>query len=86
MCVCPAELKELECADYIQALHREAERALYEHVSMASGDAAGRWGRLRALLHMLRCVEPEAVAGLFFRAVTGSSHAEEHVLTVFEQQ
>lgn len=88
MCVslCPSELKELECKDYIQELHREAHRALYEHVRVVYGDKVGRLGKLLALLDTLRSVDPEAVAGLFFRPVTGSSKVEEHVIAMFDQQ
>lgn len=73
-------MTELECREYIQALHTEAERALYEHVR------AGRFGRLRALLSTLRSMDPEAVAGLFFRPVTGSSSIDEHVLAMFYER
>lgn len=81
--MCLSELKELECGDYIQELHREALRALYEHVR---GDKVGRLGRLLALLHSLQFVDPQAVAGLFFRPVTGSNDVEERVINMFDQQ
>lgn len=76
-------MTDLQCRDYIQALNREAERALYEHVRAAYRGRAGRFGRLRALLSALRSVDPEAVAGLFFRPVTGNSSIDEHVLAMF---
>nr|QNH86182.1 Dax2(Nr0b1b) [Scatophagus argus] len=74
------DVTELECREYVQALHREAERALYEHVRTA------RFGRLRAVLHALRSMDPEAVAGLFFRPVTGSCSIDEHVLAMFHER
>nr|CBH51396.1 DAX-2 nuclear receptor subfamily 0, group B, member 1b [Dicentrarchus labrax] len=74
---------ELECREYVQALQREAERALYEHVRTVHRGKAGRFGRLRAVLSALRSIEPDAVAGLFFRPVTGSNSIEEHVLAMF---
>lgn len=84
--MCLSELKELECRDYIQELHREALRALYEHVRGVYGDKVGRLGRLLALLHLLCSVDPQAVAGLFFRPVTGSSDVVEHMIATFDQQ
>lgn len=84
--VCLSELKELECGDYIQKLHRETHRALYEHVRLVCGDQVGRLGSLLALLDTLRSVDPDAVAELFFRPVTGSSNVEERVIAMFGQQ
>ncbi|XP_008300586.1 nuclear receptor subfamily 0 group B member 1-like [Stegastes partitus] len=74
---------ELECRDYIQALQREAERALYEHVRTVYRGNAGRFGKLRVVLNTLRSMDREAVAGLFFRPVTGRSSIDEHVLAMF---
>ncbi|KAM9836024.1 nuclear receptor subfamily 0 group B member 1-like [Aulostomus maculatus] len=79
---------QLECRDYIEALQREAERALFEHVKTEHRGSAGRSGRLRALLSALRRMDPEAVAGLFFRPVMGARGAavEEHVLALFYER
>ncbi len=84
--VCPAEATELQCREYIKALRREAERALYEHVRTAHWAKAGRFGRLRAVLNTLRSMDPDAVAGLFFRPVTGTSSIDEHVLALFDER
>lgn len=73
-------MTQLECREYVRALHGEAERALYEHAR------AGRFSRLRALLGALRSVDPEAVAGLFFRPVTGSGSVDAHVLAMFYER
>ncbi|XP_063323121.1 nuclear receptor subfamily 0 group B member 1-like [Pelmatolapia mariae] len=72
---------ELECQEYIHALQREAERALYEHVGNRWN--ASRSGKLRVVLSTLRAVDPDAVAGLFLRPVTGTSSIDEHVLAMF---
>ncbi|XP_044044416.1 nuclear receptor subfamily 0 group B member 1-like isoform X2 [Siniperca chuatsi] len=77
---------ELECRKYIRALQREAERALYQHVRVVHRETAGRFGRLRAVLNTLRSVDPDAVAGLFFRPVTGTSSIDEHVLAMFYER
>lgn len=79
-------MTELECWDYIQALHTEAERALYEHVRAANRGRADRYSRLSALLRALRTVDSEAVAGLFFRPVAGTSSVDEHVLALFYER
>lgn len=79
-------MADLEFRDYIQALHTEAERALYEHVTAERWGRAGRVGKLRALLGTLRSVDAEAVAGLFFGAVTGTCNMEEHVLAMFNEK
>lgn len=76
--LCGAQVTELECREYIQALQREAERALYEHVRTVH-----RGSRLRAVLNTLRATDPDAVAALFFRPVTGTSSTDEHVLACF---
>ncbi len=47
---------------------------------------AGRFGRLRAVLNTLRSMDPDAVAGLFFRPVTGTSSIDEHVLALFDER
>ncbi|KAM3585117.1 uncharacterized protein V6R79_008034 [Siganus canaliculatus] len=80
------EVTELECRDYIQALHEEAERALYEHVRATHRAKAGRLVRLRAVLSALRSMDPDAVAGLFFKPVTGTSSIDEHVLAMFHER
>uniref|UniRef100_A0A668W0H1 NR LBD domain-containing protein n=1 Tax=Oreochromis aureus TaxID=47969 RepID=A0A668W0H1_OREAU len=74
---------ELECQEYIHALQREAERALYEHVGTVYRGNASRSGKLRVVLSTLRAVDTEAVAGLFLRPVTGTSSIDEHVLAMF---
>lgn len=86
MCVRPAELKKLECGDYIRTLHSEAQRALYDQVRGACGDKTSRMCRMQALLDALRSVDPEDVSRLFFRPVTGSIDVDEHVLALFDQQ
>ncbi|XP_070813821.1 nuclear receptor subfamily 0 group B member 1-like [Chaetodon trifascialis] len=80
------EVTALECRDYIQALQREAERALYEHVRTAHLGKAGRVAKLRAVLNALRAMDPDTVAGLFFRPVMGTSSIEEHVLAMFNER
>ncbi|XP_069554225.1 nuclear receptor subfamily 0 group B member 1-like [Brachyistius frenatus] len=75
------EVTELECRDYIQELQREAERALYEHVRTVC-----RFGKLRVILHTLRSVDQDAVAGLFFRPVTGPSSVDAHVIAMFNER
>ncbi|XP_030608141.1 nuclear receptor subfamily 0 group B member 1-like [Archocentrus centrarchus] len=79
---------ELECHEYIHALQREAERALYEHVGTVYRGSAYRFGKLRVVLNALRATDPDAVAGLFLRPVTGSSSSsiDEHVLAMFYER
>ncbi|CAJ1087111.1 nuclear receptor subfamily 0 group B member 1-like [Xyrichtys novacula] len=78
---------ELECRDYIRALHREAERALYEHVgAVYQANRTVRFSRLRAVLSALRSVDPDAVAGLFFRPVLGTGSIDGHVLSLFHER
>ncbi|XP_072235658.1 nuclear receptor subfamily 0 group B member 1-like [Leuresthes tenuis] len=75
------EVTELECREYIQALQREAERALYEHAKTVQLGNAARFDKLRVVRDTLRSMDPEAVAGLFFRPVISS--VDEHVLAMF---
>ncbi|XP_018516393.1 nuclear receptor subfamily 0 group B member 1 isoform X2 [Lates calcarifer] len=77
---------ELECREYIRALQKEAERALYEHVRTAHRGNVSRFSRLRGVLNTLRSMDPGAVAGLFLRPVTGTSCVDEHVLALFNER
>ncbi|XP_041637372.1 nuclear receptor subfamily 0 group B member 1-like [Cheilinus undulatus] len=78
---------ELECRDYVRALQREAERALYEHVrTVHRGNTTSRFKRLRAALGVLRSMDTEAVSGLIFRPSLGTSSVDAHVLTLFYEQ
>ncbi|XP_071399698.1 nuclear receptor subfamily 0 group B member 1-like [Centroberyx affinis] len=80
------DITELECRDYIEALHREAQRALYEHVKTVHRGDATRFGRLRVVLNTLRSMNADAVARLFFRPVTGTSSVDELVLAMFYER
>ncbi|XP_030006747.1 nuclear receptor subfamily 0 group B member 1-like [Sphaeramia orbicularis] len=76
-----SEVMDLECRDYIRALHREAERALFEHVKTVH-----RYGCLRALLSTVRSLNPEAVGKLFLRPTSGTTTVDEHVLAAFYER
>ncbi|XP_076008623.1 nuclear receptor subfamily 0 group B member 1-like [Genypterus blacodes] len=80
------EVTELQCREYVMALHREAQLALCAHVRTAHRGCAHRLGQLRAAVHALRCVNADAVGRLLFRPVTGTRSADELVLTLFYQR
>ncbi|KAM4602175.1 nuclear receptor subfamily 0 group B member 1-like [Polymixia lowei] len=77
------DVTELECRGYIQALQSEAQSALYGSVAVVQRGDATRFAKLCVVLSMLRSVNADAVAGLFFQPVIGASSVDAFVLTLF---
>ncbi|XP_029457593.1 nuclear receptor subfamily 0 group B member 1 [Rhinatrema bivittatum] len=74
------DLTGLLCVQYIEGLQREAQQALNEHVGMIHRWDQSRFAKLNMLLSLLRSVNANAVAELFFRPIIGSINMEDMLL------
>ncbi|KAG9261013.1 nuclear receptor subfamily 0 group B member 1-like [Astyanax mexicanus] len=73
----------LQCQRYIQGLQSEAHQALNEYVKMIHGGDTARFAKLFIALSMLRSINANVVAGLFFTPVIGTVNMEELLLDMF---
>ncbi|KAM9494454.1 nuclear receptor subfamily 0 group B member 1 [Clarias gariepinus] len=77
------DIAGLQCQHYIQALQSEAHQALNEHVKLIHRGDTTRFDKLFIALSMLRSINANVVAGLFFRPVIGTVNMEELLLEMF---
>ncbi|XP_051531253.1 nuclear receptor subfamily 0 group B member 1-like [Myxocyprinus asiaticus] len=73
----------LQCQHHIQALQSEANQALNEYVKMIHRGDSARFAKLFLTLSMLRSINANMVAGLFFKPVIGAVNMEELLLEMF---
>ncbi|XP_026077251.1 nuclear receptor subfamily 0 group B member 1-like [Carassius auratus] len=73
----------LQCQHYIQGLQSEANQALNEYVKMIHHGDSVRFAKLFLALCMLRSINANVVAGLFFKPVIGAVNMEELLLEMF---
>ncbi|XP_016350327.1 nuclear receptor subfamily 0 group B member 1-like isoform X2 [Sinocyclocheilus anshuiensis] len=73
----------LQCQHYIQGLQSEANQALNEYVKMIHRGDSARFAKLFLALCMLRSINANVVAGLFFKPVIGAVNMEELLLEMF---
>ncbi|XP_026867210.2 nuclear receptor subfamily 0 group B member 1 [Electrophorus electricus] len=73
----------LQCPHYIQGLQSEAHQALNEYVKMIHRGDTTRFAKLFIALSMLRSINANVVAGLFFKPVIGTVNMEELLLEMF---
>ncbi|XP_052465545.1 nuclear receptor subfamily 0 group B member 1 [Carassius gibelio] len=73
----------LQCQHYIQGLQSEANQALNEYVKMIHHGDSARFAKLFLALCMLRSINANVVAGLFFKPVIGAVNMEELLLEMF---
>ncbi|XP_056416770.1 nuclear receptor subfamily 0 group B member 1 [Hyla sarda] len=74
------DLSGLHCARYIQGLQQEAHQALNEHVKMIQRWDHARFTKLIIVLSLLRSINPNAIAELFFRPIIGSVNMDDMLL------
>uniref|UniRef100_A0A8C5M432 Nuclear receptor subfamily 0 group B member 1 n=1 Tax=Leptobrachium leishanense TaxID=445787 RepID=A0A8C5M432_9ANUR len=74
------DLPGLHCVQYIQGLQREAEQALNEHVKMIHRWDQTRFTKLIIVLSLLRSINANSIAELFFRPIIGSVNMEDMLL------
>lgn len=77
------DIAELRCQSYIQALQSEAHQALSEYVKVTHGRDSTRFTKLFIALSMLRSINANVVAGLFFKPVIGTVSMNELLLEMF---
>ncbi|KAK3509885.1 hypothetical protein QTP70_018511, partial [Hemibagrus guttatus] len=77
------DIAGLQCQHYIQALQSEAHQALNEHVKLIHRGDTTRFAKLFIALSMLRSINANVVAGLFFRPIIGTVNMEELLLEMF---
>ncbi|KAI4899885.1 hypothetical protein NFI96_012086 [Prochilodus magdalenae] len=77
------DMAGLQCHRYIQGLQSEAHQALNEYVKMIHGGDTARFAKLFIALSMLRSINANVVAGLFFTPVIGTVNMEELLLDMF---
>ncbi|XP_036401880.1 nuclear receptor subfamily 0 group B member 1-like [Megalops cyprinoides] len=77
------DLVGLLCLHYIHGLQSEAHQALNEYVKMIHREDPTRFAKLLIALSMLRSINANVVAELFFRPVIGTVNMEELLLEMF---
>ncbi|XP_036397142.1 nuclear receptor subfamily 0 group B member 1-like [Megalops cyprinoides] len=77
------DLDGLQCQHYIYGLQSEAHQALNEYVKMIHREGPTRFVKLFIALSMLRSINANVVAELFFRPVIGTVNMEELLLEMF---
>ncbi|XP_063306251.1 nuclear receptor subfamily 0 group B member 1 [Pelobates fuscus] len=74
------DLPDLHCTQYIQGLQQEAEQALNEHVKLIHRWDQTRFTKLIIVLSLLRSINGNSIAELFFRPIIGSVNMEDMLL------
>ncbi|XP_075706897.1 nuclear receptor subfamily 0 group B member 1 [Rhinoderma darwinii] len=74
------DLLGLHWARYIQGLQQEAHQALNEHVKMIQRWDHSRFTKLIIVLSLLRSINSNAIAELFFRPIIGSVNMDDMLL------
>ncbi|KAJ8256248.1 hypothetical protein COCON_G00201120 [Conger conger] len=77
------DLDGLHCVHYIHALQSEAHQALNEYVKMLHREDHARFIKLFIALSMLRSINANVVAEIFFKPVIGTVNMEEVLLEMF---
>ncbi|KAG9339454.1 hypothetical protein JZ751_023592 [Albula glossodonta] len=77
------DLEGLQCVHYIHGLQSEAHQALNEYVKMIHREDPARFVKLFIALSMLRSINANVVAELFFKPVIGTVNMEELLLEMF---
>ncbi|KAJ8397942.1 hypothetical protein AAFF_G00432890 [Aldrovandia affinis] len=77
------DLVGLLCVHYIRGLQSEAHQALNEYVKMIHREDPTRFAKLLIALSMLRSINANVVAELFFKPVIGTVNMEELLLDMF---
>ncbi|KAL1022102.1 hypothetical protein UPYG_G00022220 [Umbra pygmaea] len=77
------DIEDLQCKSYIQLLQNEAYQALNEYVKMIHTGDMTRFNKLFIALSMLRSINTNVVAGLFFKPVVGTVSIDELLFEMF---
>ncbi|XP_043851813.1 nuclear receptor subfamily 0 group B member 1 [Dromiciops gliroides] len=74
------DLPGLHCVQYIQGLQREAQQALNEHIRMLHRGHQARFAKLNVALSLLRSINANVIAELFFRPIIGTVNMDDMLL------
>ncbi|XP_075769391.1 nuclear receptor subfamily 0 group B member 1 [Pelodiscus sinensis] len=74
------DLPGLQCVQYIQGLQREAQQALNEHVRLIHQGDHTRFAKLNVVLSLLRSINANVIAELFFRPIIGTVNMDDMLL------
>ncbi|NXP46532.1 NR0B1 protein, partial [Heliornis fulica] len=74
------DLPGLQCTRYIEGLQREAQQALNEHVRLIHRGDEARFAKLNVVLSLLRSVNANVIAELFFRPIIGAVNMDDMLL------
>uniref|UniRef100_A0A8D0H0D2 Nuclear receptor subfamily 0 group B member 1 n=1 Tax=Sphenodon punctatus TaxID=8508 RepID=A0A8D0H0D2_SPHPU len=74
------DLPGLQCVQYIQGLQREAQQALNEHVRLIHSGDQTRFAKLNIALSLLRSINANVIAELFFRPIIGAVNMDDMLL------
>ncbi|NXN93202.1 NR0B1 protein, partial [Rhinopomastus cyanomelas] len=74
------DLPGLQCTQYIEGLQREAQQALNEHVRLIHRGDEARFSKLNVVLSLLRSMNANVIAELFFRPIIGAVNMDDMLL------
>ncbi|XP_074839485.1 nuclear receptor subfamily 0 group B member 1 isoform X2 [Carettochelys insculpta] len=74
------DLPGLQCVQYIEGLQREAQQALNEHVRLIHQGDQARFAKLNVVLSLLRSINANVIAELFFRPIIGTVNMDDMLL------
>ncbi|XP_071606378.1 nuclear receptor subfamily 0 group B member 1 [Heliangelus exortis] len=74
------DLPGLQCTQYIEGLQREAQQALNEHVRLIHRGDGARFAKLTVVLSLLRSINANVIAELFFRPIIGAVNMDDMLL------
>ncbi|NXI42960.1 NR0B1 protein, partial [Galbula dea] len=74
------DLPGLQRTQYIEGLQREAQQALNEHVRLIHRGDEARFAKLNVVLSLLRSINANVIAELFFRPVIGAVNMDDMLL------
>uniref|UniRef100_A0A8B9P9M3 Nuclear receptor subfamily 0 group B member 1 n=1 Tax=Apteryx owenii TaxID=8824 RepID=A0A8B9P9M3_APTOW len=74
------DLPGLQCTQYIKGLQREAQQALNEHVRLIHRGDEARFAKLNVVLSLLRSINANVIAELFFRPIIGAVNMDDMLL------
>ncbi|XP_014165956.1 nuclear receptor subfamily 0 group B member 1 [Geospiza fortis] len=74
------DLPGLQCTQYIEGLQREAQQALNEHIRLIHRGDEARFAKLNVVLSLLRSINANVVAELFFRPIIGAVNMDDMLL------
>ncbi|KAM6292973.1 nuclear receptor subfamily 0 group B member 1 [Porphyrio hochstetteri] len=74
------DLPGLQCTGYIEGLQREAQQALNEHVRLIHRGDEARFAKLNVVLSLLRSINANVIAELFFRPIIGAVNMDDMLL------